>query len=206
MTESWDTVFAQRCAISLDASESEQWFMELRKTIPGWQHDYLLDGNDPLKGDKAKAINTEICTAIRWAMEQEKVPRADLDRRSAKYNLSDLIKWIRVWKSNARRYDNHRPMSNTDEWLISKYKPILRDWAYADRFHDIAFEIPMPLKIINEGENMPNMTLSPEGQKQLETWVLTELGIDCLKERQKWTKANYKRLTGKELDIGRINL
>jgi hypothetical protein len=199
MTEAWDTIFTARCSQTLTETEADIWMLEIRRSITGWAHDSFVDGPDPLKGDKVKAINADLCAVIRHTMNQGNPPRADAGRRSARYTVSDLIMWVRLWKKTVRILDDHPDINQTDAMLINMMKPVIVQWADQGRWSDIAFEIPMPFKIHNEG-NMPNMTLSKHGQAQLELWVLTEYGMSCRDERRKWCVENYPRLFGKEYE------
>lgn len=203
MTEAWDSVFAARCSQALTEKEANIWMLELRRAVTGWKHDPILDGPDPLKGEKVKEINADLCNVIRFTMDRGNPRRADSQRKQSRYTVTDLILWVSIWRRDGRIMDSRPDISVTDLFLINKMKPVIVKWAEEGRWDDIAFEIPMPYLIQNEGA-LPNMTLSEHGQKQLENWVLSEYGMNCLDRRYQWAKENSDRLKGIDQQIGAL--
>ena len=101
--------------------------------------------------------------------------------------------------------DAHPEINRLDIYLINKMKPVIVEWAERKMWDEIAFAIAMPTNYPEMARALEaNMTLSEDGQSQLETWILTEYGMDCRNHRIQWAKDNYDRVFGIESELALI--
>lgn len=198
---SWNSLLSMLFGVKLPREEAKAWFVELRRTVKGWEWDKLLE-DDPCKGEFAHDINNELCSVLRHISKLDKKPRADADHGVYAYNLADINLWVQIYR---RDNAGHRTVNASAR--TNAVKHIISEFVKLGKYTEAAFTAVNPLDT-KHGEaymfhkRIGNITLNDEELREVNDYCLT-LGFDPKEQRISWDKENYDRVM-KEFDKGTL--
>lgn len=196
--QSWVQLMQMYFSVKLSASEAIAWFIELRRTTAGWKHDPALDGTtDPCKGEKAKAINVELCNVIRYIADLDTIPRKSDGGKNGDYkgkpNVKDLGLWIWIYKKSTSKATGF----GIHQRFVEVCRDAIKELVEEGRRFDASILAENPMGIMDKHWHIwevgGNRGYSADEQVEIKKYC-DEIGLNIQEEHNKF----YEQDTGRK--------
>lgn len=97
----WSHLLEDYYAVSLVRSKSDRWFLELRRSVKGWEIGEH-EADDPVTSDRGREINAELCDVIRHIKGLDYIPlkQEKRDGKRTKPLLKDIEFWVWLYRKD----------------------------------------------------------------------------------------------------------